>query len=72
MFGVEVIFQIIFTVESFLTEVTVETIAEAALVTASDDNQAFTPATNSSPLSFLKIISTIAFIYVEGDRPPDC
>ena len=72
MFGVEVIFQIIFTVESFLTEVTVETVAEAALVTASDDNQAFTPATKSSPLSFLKIVSTIAFIYVEGDRPPNC
>ena len=49
MFGVHVIFQIIFRVESFLTEVTVETIVEAALVdvTARDDNQAFTVATNS-------------------------
>ena len=56
MFGVHVIFQIIFRVESFPTEVTVETIVEAALVdvTARDDIQAFTAATNSSPPQFSK------------------
>ena len=65
MFGVHVIFQIIFRVESFLTEVTVETIVEAALVdvTARDDNQAFTAATNCSPpSSFLKIMMTVVLM----------
>ena len=40
MFGLDVIFQIIFTVESFLTKVTLEAIVEAAAVV--DDIQAFT------------------------------
>ena len=43
MFGLDVIFQIIFTVESFLTEVTLEAIVEAVVdVTADDDIQTFT------------------------------
>ena len=45
MFGLDVIFQIIFTVESFLTKVTLEAIVEAAAVvdvTADDDIQTFT------------------------------
>ena len=45
MFGLDVIFQIIFTVESFLTKVTLEAIVEAAAVvdvTVGDDIQAFT------------------------------
>ena len=43
MFGLDVIFQVIFRVESFLTKVTLETIVEAAVVvdvTARDDIQA--------------------------------
>ena len=56
MFGLDVIFQVIFTVESFLTKVTLETIVEEAAalvdVTARDDIQAFT--TNSSPSHFSK------------------
>lgn len=69
MFGLDVIFQIIFRVESFLTKVAVEAIVEAAAVvdvTADDDIQTFTatyhgPA-NYSPFSFLKIIITISLI----------
>ena len=63
MFGLDVIFQIIFTVESFLTKVTLEAIVEAAAVvdvTADDDNhQAFT----ATYQQFSKIIITIPLIY---------
>ena len=69
MFGLDVIFQIIFRVETFLTKVAVEAIVEAAAVvdaTADDDIQTFTATyhgpTNYSPFSFLKIIITISLI----------
>ena len=64
MFGLDVIFQIIFRVESFLTKVAVEAIVEAAAVvdvTAGDDIQAFSATYRQ--LSFLKIIITILLIY---------